>query len=203
MASPGLPQHQNLGRLLVSSGREGDIASLWSSPHHKPSDKQPICPRPQTAAGATGSSGAVPGAAGGSCFPHRADGTCPSVPLQLTRCGGGKAEAGSRPHTRHSTKARWLHQAAPSPLWCQWPAQSCIPAAAAKCQHQWSLLTPRPAQLHPQLQAESLAKPRGAWKRHLFVLWADSAQRVKPFSSLIFPSKFSSNHGENNKPQEG
>lgn len=32
-AAPGLSQHQNLGRLLVSSSREGGIASFGSSPH--------------------------------------------------------------------------------------------------------------------------------------------------------------------------
>lgn len=165
----------------------------------KPSGKQPICPSQQTVVGAAGRSSAVPGAARASCFPHRTNGICPSVPLQLTCCGGVKAEAGSRPHTGHSTKPRWLHQAAPSPLRCRCPAQTCIPAH----QHQCSPLTPRPAQLHRQLQAKLLAKPRGAWKRHFFVLWADVAQRVKQFSSLIFPSKFSPNHGENNKPQEG
>lgn len=43
-------------------------------------------------------------------------------------------------------------------------------------------------------------KPRGAGKGYLpFVLWADSPRRVKPFSSLIFPPEFSSDHGEKKK----
>lgn len=36
VASPSLPRHQNLRRLLVSSGREGDNTSLWTSPHQRP-----------------------------------------------------------------------------------------------------------------------------------------------------------------------
>lgn len=41
----------------------------------------------------------------------------------------------------------------------------------------------------PQYSTRHRQNPRGAWKRHpLFVLQADAAPRVKPFSSLIFSS---------------
>lgn len=165
-AAPGLSQHQNLGRLLVSSSREGgiasfaggNIASFGSSPHQTPelSGTQPIRHATYLPEPANGR-GKPPGS--GRCCRLPSRGSCPSpphrqrmsIPLQLARHGEGKAEAGTWPYAGHGTEPRWLHRSAPSPPRCRWPAQCYSPTATHRdgC----SPIAPRPAQLHWQLRA--------------------------------------------------
>lgn len=97
----------------------------------------------------------------GRCCRLPSRGSCPSpphrqrmsIPLQLAHHGEGKAEAGTWPHTGHSTEPRWLHRSAPSPPRCWWPAQSYTPTTTATHRDGCSPIAPRPAQLHWQLRA--------------------------------------------------